>query len=135
MMILKEVRGGNQKNWKSNELLHKEILLLKQELRSLRKNLQKEDLPTESNIEFPIDSIEKFQDFEALLSSSTDEKRHVVKKLKLVGGVQIRSVVNNLMRSVMTKEVGASFSLKGKSENKRSFENTKLFECIIGKSN
>lgn len=124
-----------------NEILQKEIADVKEELRLLKKYCKKnpsanpettKTLASKSVLpDLPLKNLEDLLAMDKLLSSSQEERHNLIEILKGLGGIHIRSVVHNMMRTCLTKEVSVQFSLKGKT-NKRNFSELNIYECIKG---
>ena len=78
----------------------------------------------------PVKSLEELNNLEEVLEDE-EEKQCLIIKLSMFGGSHMRSVINNTMNQVLTRELANQFSLHGK-KNKRIFTKLKLFECIVG---
>ena len=120
-----------------NEILQKELVTVKEELRLLKKYCKKNTEQTKTHDSrsalpnLPLKSVEELFAMEELLSSSHEERNNLMAILKTSGGIHLRSVVHYMMRTCLTKEVSVQFSLKGKT-TKKNFSELKLFECIKG---
>lgn len=130
-IIHSDIKNNQRKIDKSLELLFKEVANIKEEIRAIKRGSHQEDI-TLSQINLPLKNINEVDELEALLSTSNQERRNLIRKLSRVGGVHLRSFINNMMRAALNKEVAAAFSLKGKN-NKRTFEDLMLYDCLIGK--
>lgn len=119
---------------KSNDMLHKEVIALREEVKVLKSDKIEVNSPEQfiSQIKLPAKSQEELANLEALITNNNEECKAFIKKISRVGGIHIRSLVNNMMRFVIQPSVAAEFSLKGKN-NKKKFEELKIYECLIGK--
>lgn len=77
----------------------------------------------------PASSIPALQALEQLLEDE-EQQEIFVKALTKIGGARETSIVNSIMRYIMSKEVAMRFSLRGKF-GKHSFDKLRIYKCVM----
>jgi hypothetical protein len=126
---------SNEQRDKALKEIHKEVVEGREEVKLLKKYFRKSEgqsFTDASNLPaLPITTLEDLERMENVLCTE-EETRCLVNKLGIIGGSQIRSVINNMMNHVLDRKVAVHFSLHGKT-SKKSFKDLKLYPCILGK--
>ena len=136
--IIKTLEGNTEKLnqlAESQKSLFKEVINLEEEVSSVKRMLKHKMIPEEmssftSKITLPIDSMENLLEAECELRNE-NEFYCLQKKLTSLGGSRLSSLVNNIMKTLLTKNVALMYSLKGKGK-KLAFQDLKLYSCVIG---
>ena len=110
---------------------------MKEELSVLKKMIRKKNFPIgtddyQSKLpDLPITSLEELALFEDTLEDP-EEVKHLTANLAQIGGAKFNSVINNVMKILLSKDMAIRYSLHGKS-NKEAFNKLKIYKCVIGK--
>ena len=115
--------------------INKELLNTKEEIEVLKKMCKSSSgsliTLTESKLpSLPIKSNDQLIEMEQILVDDV-EKSNLLKILQNYGGSNLRSTVNNIMKSLMKSEVSINYSLQGRS-GKTAFLPMKTCACVQG---
>jgi len=108
---------------RQQEEFRAELQVMKKILR--RKETALDVIDKKSNLpELPIDSEEKLTAFEDIIEDE-EEKLYLIAKLAEVGGAKFSSVVHNIMKTLLAKNMALMYSLQGKA-SKKAFNELKI---------
>ncbi|XP_033758977.1 uncharacterized protein LOC117341227 [Pecten maximus] len=103
---------------------------IRMEIRDLKQKMESDSsLAEEGGIPLQTTTIEELEVLENSLSSS-DERKRLIRVLSRVGGSNVGECARRILMKLMTYDVMAGFSLKGR-KRKRSFQNLRLFQVTV----
>ncbi|XP_053385097.1 uncharacterized protein LOC128550310 [Mercenaria mercenaria] len=78
-----------------------------------------------------ISQSQTLDDFSVLENSirSPEERRHLIQKLSLVGGINVKDNVKRILEKLMSNELMSKFNMKG-NRQKMAFEKTGLIKVV-----
>ena len=120
----------------TSDLTHTELVKLHVDMKNVKSKI-KSTPEKRDEIEFdksflPFNDIEKLKDFNTLITDDNGEKEKFVKFLKHLGGVDYKNATHIIMKTILNPELGMQFSMKGRTESKKPFNQLEIFNCITG---